>query len=164
MVSTDILRQVDIFKGLNREEIEAVAEVTTEWDCAKGQTIFKEGDKSEVLYVIAEGEVAAVISTGLLVNHTVATFGGGDVFGELAFIDRHPRTATIKCTREATLISFSREEFRRLGKEHHNLQKVILKNIAQLIAGRLRKANEMLKELSGRDRTLAAYMPHQFIV
>ncbi len=164
MVSSEILKEIRLFRGLSQKEIDLVADVATEWECAKGQFIFKEGDQSEVIYVIRKGEVAAQISEGFLVNHTVATLGSGEAFGELAFIDRQPRTATIRCTKPSILISITRDDFRRLGKANANIQRVMYKNIALFLAERLRSSNEKLKELVGRNKDLIGLLPRQFVV
>lgn len=164
MVSIDFLRQVQLFRGLNQEELQAIAEIMGEWECAKGQFIFKEGDESEVLYVVKSGEMGIQISTGLLVNHSLGKVEEGGVFGELGFIDREPRAASIKCTKHAMLLSITKDDFKRLGKQNPNIQKIIYKNIARVVAERLRKANQQLRELAGKDKTLAVYLPQQFIV
>jgi len=164
MVSLDLLRQIRVFRGLNQEEFEVVLGLTSVWECAKNQYVFKEGDVSDVLYIVADGEVAVIISTGLLVNHTVATFTRGDVFGELAFIDPSPRTATIRCTQPTQLISITRDDFRHLASKHPNIQRIVYKNLSRILSERLRNANEKLKELAGKDRHLAPALPMFFTV
>jgi len=164
MVSTNFLRQVSIFRGLNHEELEVVSEIMGEWECSKGQFIFKEGDESEVLYILKKGEMGIHISTGLLVNHTLGKVSEGEVFGELGFIDREPRAASIKCTQHALLFSITRDDFKRIGKANPNIQRIIYKNIARVIARRLRHANNQLRELAGKDKTLAVFLPQQFMV
>jgi len=164
MIDPDLLRQIHLFRGLNQEETDALAEAASGWECRKGQFVFKEGDDSDVLYIVKSGKAAAIISTGILVNHTLATFGPGDIFGELAFIERHPRTASIKCLEHSELVAITRDDFRRLGQSHPNVQRIILKNIARVLAQRLRAANNSLRELAGRDKSLAARLPEHFIV
>lgn len=164
MVSTDLLRQVRLFRGLNQEEIDIVAEATSEWECPRGQYVFKEGDKPEVLYIIESGEVCIQVSTGFLVNHIICKIGPGEVFGELGFVDHRPRTAAVRCTQQAKLITISLDEYRRLGKHHPNIQRIIYKNIANVIADRLRQANEKLCELAGRNKSLVSFLRNPFTV
>jgi len=164
MVSTDLLRQIRLLRGLNQEEIDTIAEMAGVWECPKGQYIFKEGDESDVLYILQNGEMAIVISTGLLVNHTIETLTEGAIFGELGFVDRKQRSASVRCTKRSTLITITREDFRRVGQDHPNIQRIIYKNLAKIIAERLRSANDRLKDLAGKDKAMAEFLPNQFIV
>lgn len=57
-------------------------------------TLFKEGDESTELFVIREGEVEIVKESASHVPLTLARLGPGDFFGEMAFVDQRPRSAT----------------------------------------------------------------------
>lgn len=164
MVSMDLLRQVRVFRGLTQEELEAVVGIAGLWECPKGQVVFKEGDDSDNLYVIQNGAAALQISGGVLVNHVLGTLAEGDVFGELGFIDRKPRTATVRCTDYTVLLSFTREDFRRLGESNPNIERLFYKNLGRIMAERLRQANEQLKDLAGQDKSIAAALPQHFMV
>ncbi len=164
MVDPDILRQVRLFRGLNQDEIDALAEVCGEWECPKGQYVFREGDESDILYVVKSGEFSVLVSTGLLNNHQLCSFCAGEVFGELAFIDRRPRSASIRCTRHAELISLTRDDFRRLSLEHPNIATILYKNICRAMSERLRTANDHMLQLAGRDKSLVGFLPQQFTI
>jgi CRP-like cAMP-binding protein len=164
MVSIDLLRQVRMLRGLTQEELEAFAEIAGVWECPKGQVIFKEEDDSDNLYIVQSGSTSMHISSGMLANHVIGTIQPGDVFGELGFIDRKPRSATVRCVEYTILLSITREDFRRLGESFPNIERLVYKNLARIVAERLRKANEQLKELAGRDRTIAVSFPQYFMV
>src|SRR6201995_2977351 len=69
----------------------------------KGQVIFREGEKSDALYVIEKGSVEISALIGARERRAFATFGPGDYFGEIAVIDSKPRSATATA-REASVI------------------------------------------------------------
>lgn len=71
---------------------------------AAGETIFKEGDSSTCAYIIEEGCVEVSLSGAKQV-----LVGKGELFGEMALIDKQPRTATVRAIGNVILIPISRE-------------------------------------------------------
>ena len=69
-----------------------------------GETIFKEGDSSTCAYIIEEGRVEVSVSAAKQV-----LVGKGELFGEMALIDKQPRTATVRAIGNVILIPISRE-------------------------------------------------------
>ena len=69
----------------------------------KGKVIFREGEKSDALYVIEKGSVEISALIGARERRVFAIFGPGDYFGEIAVIDSKPRSATATA-REASVI------------------------------------------------------------
>ncbi len=141
-----------ILRGLNDEALVVVSDLFSRWDCRKGQTIFNEGDRSENIYLVAEGELEVQISTGLFGKQVIATLGPGDVFGEMAFIDAERRSASIKAKRSCILLSMTRNDFRKLGKGYPHIQLMMLKNITRILAKRLRTADERIRHLKTKDK------------
>ncbi len=82
--------QVSPLAALDRERLKGLA-VSRQY--ADGEVIFGEGTPGSELFVITSGEVEILRGTpGALVS--VARLGPGDFFGEMAFVDRAPRSAT----------------------------------------------------------------------
>jgi NADH dehydrogenase len=74
-----------------------------------GEIIFDQGDFGDKVYVVVSGE-ADVLRDG----HSVATLKAGDVFGEMALIADHPRSAAVTAKTPVDLISISRDAFEKL--------------------------------------------------
>jgi EAL domain-containing protein (putative c-di-GMP-specific phosphodiesterase class I) len=75
---------------------------------AAGQSVFREGDWGEDAYLIEMGKVDITVSrNGEEV--TVATLHEGEMFGEIALVDRLPRTASVVVVEDCTLIPITRE-------------------------------------------------------
>jgi EAL domain-containing protein (putative c-di-GMP-specific phosphodiesterase class I) len=73
-----------------------------------GYTIFKEGDLGNIAYLIERGSIRiSSYRTGK--EQDLALLKEGDMFGEIALIDRRARTATATATEETTLIPISRD-------------------------------------------------------
>jgi CRP-like cAMP-binding protein len=68
------------------------------------EVVFKEGDKSDEVYVVKEGSAKAYVNR----NKVIAEFSEGSVFGEFAFVTENPRTATIKASGVLTVYELKR--------------------------------------------------------
>ena len=110
------LRNVPVLRGLNDEALAVISDLFSRWDCRKGQIIFNEGDRSENFYVVVSGNLDVQVSTGFFGKVVIAELSAGDIFGEMAFIDAEKRSASILAKSACTLLSMTRNDFRKLGK------------------------------------------------
>jgi CRP-like cAMP-binding protein len=97
------LRYLNFFKDFNDDQITEVVEAS-EWnDYKKGEVIVNEGDKETSFFIVIKGGVEV-----LKKDKVIGTMKQGDCFGEIAFITKAPRGATIIArTEEVTLMSVS---------------------------------------------------------
>jgi len=86
----ELLRNVPLFAGLDERELESLAEEFNERRFSAGEKIALEGEGGLMFFVVESGE-ATVEVHGEEVGH----LGPGAAFGEIALIDRRPRTATV---------------------------------------------------------------------
>jgi serine/threonine protein kinase len=97
------LRYLNFFKDFNDDQISEVVEAS-EWnDYKKGEVIVNEGDKETSFFIVIKGGVEV-----LKKDKVIGTMKQGDCFGEIAFITKAPRGATIIArTNDVTLMSVS---------------------------------------------------------
>jgi CRP-like cAMP-binding protein len=131
-VSTDLLRQVEIFEGLSDRDLKRIAGSFKQRVFPAGETIATEGDRGVGFFVIGEGLVDYSIG-----GENVGTGGPGDYFGEVALIDDGPRSATVTASTEVTAYGLTSWEFRPLVEESAGIAWGLL----QVMAKRLRAAN-----------------------
>jgi CRP/FNR family transcriptional regulator, cyclic AMP receptor protein len=98
---------------------------------AAGDTVFTEGDPGEGLYVVKSGTVA--LETG---GRELETLGEGGIFGEMAIIDREPRSATAVAKTECELVVIDRRRFWFLVQETPYFAEIVMR----VMADRLRRA------------------------
>lgn len=75
-----------------------------------GQTIFSQGDPSNLTYRILAGSVDITVRTQSGVQKKIASLGPGDIFGEMGIIDDSPRSATATAGEQAACQAYSAEE------------------------------------------------------
>jgi SulP family sulfate permease len=80
-------------------------------------------------------------------SHHLATFGRGDFFGEVAFLDNAPRSASAIAFTDTDLFVLSRKRFDVLAEEHKKLAINLMEGVARILAIRLRQTNTELRIL-----------------
>lgn len=132
------LNSVSIFKTMRAEDLSLVANITKEEDYGGNETIFKEGDAGDKLFIVVNGEVALHkrLRDGSDLLLAVKTSNG--VFGEMALFDDEPRSATAHCQKQSTLLTLDKNDLIELIYDYPNLSFGIIKGITIM----LREANQ----------------------
>lgn len=142
--SIELLAQVPVFEALAPPDLAQVADVAVPRHFAGGTVIFREGDTSDTCYVVGRGHARAVRENVDGRTITLAHFGPGDIFGELAMFDDEKRSATIETLDDVEAIAILGQDFRRLLREHPDIAVKLVIGLGR----RLREANERLARQS----------------
>ena len=130
---TEKLAKVPMFSGCTKRELEAIGRAAKEVKHPEGHVIALEGDRGVGFFLITEG--TARVSIG---GKPRSKLGPGDFFGEIALLDRGPRTATVTSTSPIRLLGLTAWVFRGLIEEHPSIGFKLL----EVVAGRLREASK----------------------
>jgi CRP/FNR family transcriptional regulator, cyclic AMP receptor protein len=98
--SSDLLRKVGLFSDLDEKDLTSLADEFNERRFSAGETIALEGSGGLMFFVVDSGEASVDVH-----GEEVAWLGPGDSFGEIALIDRRPRTASV--TAKTDLVTFA---------------------------------------------------------
>jgi len=139
-----LLRAVPVFSDLGEDELARVADVAVPRQFVAGEVVFREGDESSTCYVVRHGRARAVREHPDGRSITLANFGPGDIFGELAMFDDERRSATIETLEDTEAIAILGGEMRRLLSEHAEIAVKMLASLGR----RLRETNERLARQS----------------
>ena len=146
---TTLLKQSEIFAGLPEAKLQQILAIGRERICAAGETIIAEGEPSDELYVVQEGMVEVLVISGPVPDvpssaklTAVVQLGRGQVFGEMALVDRGVRSATIRSVDDDTrLFIIPREAFWKLCDADCHIGYVVMRNIARDLSFKLRHRN-----------------------
>jgi len=100
-----------------------------------------------VLYLIRRGAVRIMLQLDETQWRHVGTFGRGNFFGEMAFLDGQTRSADAIVLTDTELFALSRKQFDALAEEHKRMAINLLEGLARVLAIRLRDANAELHVL-----------------
>jgi CRP/FNR family transcriptional regulator len=140
----ELLARVPVFETLTPPDLARVGDVAVPRAFPAGQVIFREGDNSDTCYVVATGHARALREHGDGRTITLAHFGPGDIFGELAMFDDERRSATVDTIDDVRAIAILGADMRRLMREHPDLASKVVISLGR----RLRQANERLARQS----------------
>ena len=108
-----LLARVDLFAALTAAQRTAVAARTTTAVFGDGETIVREGEPGESMFVVVAGHVT--VRVGAAGTH-VASLGPGDYFGEMSMLTGAPRTATVVAAGDVRVIEIGADVFRHLAE------------------------------------------------
>jgi CRP/FNR family cyclic AMP-dependent transcriptional regulator len=140
----ELLGRVPAFAALERSDLERIAEVAVPRSFEPGQAVFREGDASDTCYIVREGHARAISTHADGRTITLATFGPGDIFGELAMFEDELRSATVEAIETTSVVGVLGGDMRRLMSEHPQ----IAMRLVVALGRRLREMNERLSRQS----------------
>ena len=139
------LHEIALFKGSKPDTLTDLKDCMESRSCKAGEIIYARGDTDANLYLIRSGEVKIMGCVGGSHRlHHIATFGPGEVFGGLGFLDHQPRGNSAVVSVDAELYVLTLEKFNYLAEEHKRIAFVLVSQLARTLAVRLRHTDEEL--------------------
>ena len=140
----ELLGRVPVFSTLEQDDLGRIGALAVPRTFEPGQIVFREGDASDTCYIVRSGRARAVREHPDGRTITLATFGPGDIFGELAMFEDERRSATVEAVELTSVVAVLGPDMRRLMAEHPEI------SIRLVIAlgRRLRETNDRLAKQS----------------
>jgi CRP/FNR family transcriptional regulator len=135
---------VPVFAELGADDLGRVAQVAVPRSYDGQQVIFREGDDSDTCYIVRSGHARAIRQHSDGRTITLARFGPGDIFGELAMFDDERRSATVEALDDLSTVAIPGSAMRGLLERHP----AIAVKLVIALGRRLRAANERLSSQS----------------
>ena len=111
-----------------------------------GLAVLQAGEEDRGLYLITEGTLGVRLPRG---EAPFKAIDAPAVVGELAFFDGLPRSATLEALTDVEAVRLDPKALDRLGEEEPELARVLLLDLARVLALRLRMASDVIDELRG---------------
>ena len=128
-----LLGKVELFSECNQKELGRIASLADEIEVDKGTVLTKEGLPGRECFIVSSGKAKCTLR-----GKRLATYGAGDVFGEMSLLDNEPRAATVTAEDDMVLFVVDSRSFWGLCEEAPSVTRKIMKAIAQ----RLRKVEK----------------------
>ncbi len=145
------LRKVEILKDLDVSELAAIAAIAEEEVFSADEIVIKEGEMSQILYLVIEGETSVIKNLGTDREIELARIKTNDYFGEMALLeDGRPRSATIRTEKSSRFLSLQKQELVEIINEYPR----IALNFCRVLTRRLRILDEKASALECAPRGL----------
>ena len=148
MYIANLLKKTLLFAPLKDEEVEAAAGITTSKKpivFLTGTVIFKEGEDDQMLYIVCKGRIRIISQIGEY-KIPICDLGEGTFFGEMALLEKAPRSATAIAVEDSELLLISRANFFRFLESDTRTAARLLYNLTKLLSARIRASNKRLKQ------------------
>ena len=129
------IKHVALFDGLSREEVAKIFAKGMTMHVAAGENIFLQGTIGNQMYVVLGGKLGVFDG-----KKCIAELRTGDMFGEMALVNKEPRSATVAAVNDSRLFVLSESTFERLLNKRAAVK--ILLNIVKTLSHRLKDANK----------------------
>lgn len=142
--TAELLGHVPAFETLTPADLERVAGVAVPRSFVAHEIVFREDDDSDTCYVVRRGHARALREHSDGRQITLATFGPGDIFGELAMFSAEHRSATVDAIDALEVVAILGRDMRALMRRHPDIAVALVVALGR----RLREANERLARQS----------------
>jgi CRP/FNR family cyclic AMP-dependent transcriptional regulator len=140
------LRNIVLFEDFkdNHQVVKKIEALFTEKIAKKGETIIREGDVGDELYIIKTGSVRILKNTLQNEAYTVVNLSAEQhvFFGEIGLLLNDKRSATVTAEVDSTLLMTDRHKFLEFGEKEPYIALLITRQIAQILSQRLLKSNQ----------------------
>ena len=152
--SLDIFEKVPLFHGLNETECRQVAEIAQLKEFAPGDSIIRQGQRSQDLWVLIEGKCEVIkLTKGNTPDGeaiVLAVLEPYSHFGEMSFFHAAPHSASVRAGTAVKLLKIVRGDYEELIQEGCRAAYKVAYNTVQCLAERLRKMDEWVAELTAK--------------
>lgn len=157
-----ILATTEIFDNFNDAQLTLVAALCTPVTYNQGQVLLTENDQSDDMYILGRGGVEVMVNPATVgaseapdsIEPVVLTeLRQGQVVGEVALVDQGVRSATIRVSRDDTLLlRLRRDQLMRLCETYPVLGYKLMRNLASELATKIRNTDWLVRQYQLRLR------------
>ena len=142
-----IMAAVPILRPLTEAEMEEIISISRLLKVNREATVIREGELGNSMYIIVSGRARILKEARPGEQKTLATLGAGEVFGEMALIDKYPRSASVVTLMDSVLYQIDLDRFNELRDQWRPAAFKILRQLAPVLCKRIRNIDKMTGDL-----------------
>src|SRR5262245_50831063 len=144
------LAATPLFAGMPSDALQALVENLQLVSLERGEPLFREGDPSDALYVIVEGEVSVQNEGPPRVE--MSRLGPDAFIGEVALMTDQPRSATVVCLQDAELLRIDRHTLSRVLANHGDVLRAVLRFVRDRLVDRWMRTSPLFRPFNDAER------------
>ncbi|MBA3013134.1 MAG: SpoIIE family protein phosphatase [Desulfobacula sp.] len=146
-----LLKKSRYLKNIADPKIYKLAQISQFQKLGKGQTLLRQNEKNQEVYILLKGSVCVSIDK----EHIYTLCRAGDVFGEMSVITGAPSNATVTADKDIDLIRIPSVTLRDIhGNKEHELHSAFYQWFSNILADKLSKTSEKAKQFETVNRQL----------
>jgi CRP-like cAMP-binding protein len=149
-----IIKEIELFKGIDNEVMNAIADICSEKSYANGTVLFEKNEEANRLYILVEGTVKLRITNGGTLTYSLSD--QGDIFGWSCMVESGHYTASGVCATDLKALEIRREAMDKIFDAHPHAGIKILKRLAGVFSKRISNSYQDLLS-AGRTETSPSY-------
>lgn len=142
-VATSLLKRIELFEGLSASELGEMSSVMRLHRIDPPQEIVREGEPGESVFFIAEGTLE-VVRSAASGEFELNVLRSGDFFGEMAVLDRQPRSASVRAKTPVLLLELDQDGFCDFFERNPRAARIVLRRFSSRMRGIMSKLEEQL--------------------
>lgn len=146
-----IIKEIDLFKGIDFDVMEKIADICSEENYAKDTVLFEQSEKAERLYILEEGTVRLVIKNGGSLDYILTE--PGEVFGWSSMVEPGLYTASGVCATDVKAVMIERDKLDDIFDLHPDVGLKVLRRLGGIFSQRLLRVYRELLSIGGEDKT-----------
>ena len=146
-----IIKEIDLFKGIDFEVINKIAVICSEENYTKDTVLFNQDDDANRLYILEEGTVKLVIQNGGTISNNLTK--PGDIFGWSCMVESGRYTASGICATDVKAMMIERDKLDNIFDLHPDVGLKILRRLAGVFSKRISNAYRDLLSAIRQDST-----------
>jgi CRP/FNR family transcriptional regulator len=153
MTLSVLLKRIPIFKSLSSEAIEQVASGLKTRTLQAGEILFNLGDPGDEMIIVRRGKIAIYMpdKSNPQSGQPLRIFGSKDILGEMALIDRLPRSASARAETRATIAALDIETFKKLIEDYSEVAMGVMSGLS----GKIRYTTDFIGKMGQEMHKLA---------
>ncbi len=150
----DRLQRMPIFGAIREDTLQFLLDRACRIEVDAGSWFFREGDPAESMFVLESGRVQ-VLRRAPERDIVLCEFASGDCFGEMALMDLHPRSASVRAVERCRAIEFGTAALHELYHRDAAQFALVQMNIGREVCRRLRATDDLLfRALTGERNAI----------
>ncbi|MFH1729919.1 MAG: cyclic nucleotide-binding domain-containing protein [Pseudomonadota bacterium] len=130
-----------IFRDLSSEDTQEFLSKSTVLNCKKGDVIINQGELANDMFLILKGSVDVSVNSNSKTYH-LTVLGKGELFGEMAFLGKMRRSATVKACEDLELLILTHTFLKKLMNVNPEITLTVMINISAMLSTRLKNTTQ----------------------
>ncbi len=143
----NFLLNLPLFNSFDVEELDTLTKHMSYIHLQRGEFLFVEGDQGSFMGFVVRGVLEVIKKSETGENVTIARLTKGSPIGEMALIDKSPRSATVIAKQPTTMVTLTEKGFGLLTEKSPQLGMKIIQKVARLLSLNMRRTSSKLADL-----------------